>query len=131
MLGAVGPDPLSVFEHRPRLGEVAVDLAVKVITVGDDHERPVAGELPQDLLREEDHRVALAGALRVPEDAELALIVLDLLDGGDGIVHAEELVVLGDELVQIALRLVVDREVLNEVKELRVVRRRPGSSCPG
>ena len=97
-LTAVSPDPLFVFQHCSCVGEVAVDLAVQVVTVGDDHERPVAGNLPQHLLGEEDHRIALAGTLRVPEHAELALVLLDVLDGGDGVVDAEELVVLGDEL---------------------------------
>ena len=102
-LAAVGPDPLLVFQHRSGVGEVAVNLPVQIFTVGDDHERPVAGDLPQNLLAEEDHRIALAGTLRVPEDAELALVGLDVLHGGDGIVHAKELVVLGDELGEFAL----------------------------
>ena len=49
-LAAVGPDPLFVFEHGSGVGEVPVDLAVQVLTVGDDHERPVAGNLSQHLL---------------------------------------------------------------------------------
>jgi hypothetical protein len=60
-------------------GEVLVDLVVQVLAVGDDHEGPVAGQLAQHLLGEEDHRVALAAALGVPEDAQLALVLADLL----------------------------------------------------
>ena len=52
-------------------GELLVRLLVEVVPVGDDDEGPVARHRPQDLLREEDHRDRLAGALGVPEDPEL------------------------------------------------------------
>ena len=68
---AVGPC-MGLFDHA-RIREVIVDLVVEFVPVGDDDERPVAGNLPQDLLGEEDHRVALATALRVPEDTEPSL----------------------------------------------------------
>ena len=67
----------------PAASEGLVDLLVQLVAVGDDHEGPVAGELAQDLLGEEDHREAFAAALRVPEDAELALAVAELVHGGD------------------------------------------------
>ena len=114
MLAAVG---LALLGDGPRVAEVLVDLVVEVVPVGDDEERPVAGHLPQHLLREEDHRKALAAPLRVPEDAQPALVGLDLLQSGDGVVHAEELVVLGDDLDQSALGVVEDGEVLHQVEE--------------
>ena len=130
MLGALRPDALLVFKHRSRRGEVPVDLPVEVFSVGDDYERPVAGKLPQHLLREEDHRIALARTLRVPEDAELALILLDFLHGADGAVHAEELVVLGDQLGGLALASLKIVKFSTKSSS-RASRRRPGSSCPG
>ena len=57
----------------PGIGEVIVDLIVKFDPVGDDDKRPVTGNFPQDFLGEEDHRVTLATALRVPEDPEPSL----------------------------------------------------------
>ena len=83
-----------------RAREVLVDLPIEVFAIGDDEERPVAGHFAQDLLREEDHAVTLAAALRVPEDAQLALIrsrTSCVFDGLDGAIDAEVLMVLGDE----------------------------------
>ena len=58
-------------------------------------------------------------ALRVPEDAEPPLIVLDLADGCDGVIDAEELVVLSDLLDEPAAYFFKDREVLDDVEEPR------------
>ena len=52
-------------------------------------------QLAQHLLREENHRKRLAAALRVPEDAQLALVFSDILHGFEGVVDAQVLVVLG------------------------------------
>ena len=60
MVGTLRPDVLFLLNHRAGRGEVLVDLSVEVFAVGDDEERPVAVELPMNLLREEDHREALA-----------------------------------------------------------------------
>jgi hypothetical protein len=79
MLRTLCPKAFLVFEDRTRRGEVAIDLSIKVIQMRNNYECPVAGEFPQDFLREENHRETLAGALRVPEHAELALLFLDLL----------------------------------------------------
>ena len=81
--------------HRAGGLEGLGDLVVQLHAVGDDHEGPVARHLAQHLLREEDHREALAAALRVPEDAAAPVARLARLEHrGDGVVHAEELVVL-------------------------------------
>jgi hypothetical protein len=45
--GALRANPLLVFEQCAGVGEVAVDLPVQVFPVGDDHEGPVARNLPQ------------------------------------------------------------------------------------
>ncbi len=86
-----------------------MDLVVELFAVGDDDEGPVAGFLAEDLLGEEEHGEGFAGTLGVPEDAELALAVAELVHGGDGALDAEELVVLGDELDGAALDIGVER----------------------
>src|SRR2546425_10841280 len=55
--------------HRAARGERLGDLVVQFHAVRDDHERPVAFHLAQNLLREEHHRQALAAPLRLPEHA--------------------------------------------------------------
>ena len=57
-----------------RAREVLVDLPIEIVAIGDDEERPVAGHFAMNLLREEDHAVTLAAALRVPEDAQPSTI---------------------------------------------------------
>ena len=99
------------------------DLVVQLLAVGDDHEGGTAQHLAQHLLREEHHRQALARALRVPEHAQaLALLLLGLAQlhqPRDGLVHAQELVVLGGLLDQPALALLEHREVLDVIQQPR------------
>lgn len=125
---AVGPDPLFVFQKCSRVGKVAVNLAVQVVTVGYDHEGPIAWDGSQHLLAEEHHRVAFPGTLRVPENAELALIVFDAFDGGDGVVYTKELVILGYELREFTFGLVVDREIFQEVEQFPFLTGAPSPS---
>ena len=95
--------------------EIAVDLPVQVLAVGDDDEAVVALALAEDLAGVEDHRKALARALGVPEDAELAAEFLAAQELVEALVHADELVVLGDDLLGV---LVVDDKVLDVVEQL-------------
>ena len=106
-----------LFGDRSGIGEILVDLVVELLPVGDDDEGPVAGNLTQHLLGEEDHRDALAAPLRVPEDAQLALVVPCLLQRLDGVVDAEELVVLGQNLDQPTLRLHEEGEILDQIEQ--------------
>ena len=53
--------------------EIPIDLSVQVFAIRHYHEGEIARLLPENLASIEDHREALARALRVPEDAELAL----------------------------------------------------------
>jgi hypothetical protein len=78
-----------VFGHRTRLGEGLVYLPIQVLPVRYDQECPVPRHFPQHLLREEQHRKALAAALRVPEDAQPALISANLLHGFDGAIRTQ------------------------------------------
>ena len=57
----------------------------------------------------------------MPEDAELALARLAVAVGFDRVVHAEELVVLGEDLVDAAIGVVVEDEVFQQVEEIRFV----------
>ena len=99
--------------------ELLVDLIVQLVAVGDDDEGPVAGQRAQDLLREEQHRETLAAALGVPEHAEPPALFLQLANRVDRAVDAEILVVLGDDLGEVALQLLEGGEVLDEVEQAR------------
>ncbi len=107
--------------------EGLADLVVQLLAVRHDHEGATAQHPAQHLLREEHHRQALARALRVPEHAQA--LAFQLLAGfvnsaqfhqpRDGLVHAQELVVLGRLLDQAALALLEDGEVLDVVQQPR------------
>ena len=108
--------------HRAAGLEGLGDLVVQLHAVGDDHEGPVAGHLAQHLLREEHHREALAAALRLPEHAAAPVAQLaGFQHRGDGVVHAEELVVLAENLDQPGLVLGEQREVLHQIEQARRV----------
>ena len=117
MLGVAGADISVGFGDGLGIGEVFVDLVVEVVAIGDDEEGPVTGNFTQDFLAEEDHGVAFAAALGVPEDAELTVVVLDFADGLDGLVDAEELVVFGDDFDERAFSGIEKGVVFDEVEE--------------
>ena len=94
--------------------EVPVNLPVQIVAVGHHHEGEIARLFAEDFAGIEDHREALARALRVPEHAELALQFLALEECLVGPVHADELVVLRDDLL---LVLVVEDEVLDVIQQ--------------
>jgi len=122
MLPAVG---LAFFGGDAAVAEAAVNLVVEFFPVGDDQERPVAGNLSQHLLGEERHRQRLAAPLRVPEDPQPSLVGLDLVQSGDSIVHTQKLVVLGRDLDQPTLRFIEEAEVLYQVQKPSFVARSP------
>ena len=109
------------FAHCAGRLEGLGDLVVQLHPVGHDHERPVPRHLAQHLLREEHHRKALATALRLPEHAAAPAAGLAGREHrGDGIVDAEELVVLADDLHQSGLVLGEEREVLHHIEQSRL-----------
>jgi len=67
----------------------------------------------------------------VPEDTEATLILFDLLNSLKDIVHAEVLVVLGQDLVKTACRLPVEDEVLHQIQESRRVAGSPDDRFQG
>ena len=62
-------DPALVLAHRAHGFEGLRDLVIQLDPVGHDDERPVALNVPQDLLCQENHGQALARTLGVPKDA--------------------------------------------------------------
>ena len=66
-------DPALGFAHRAHHFEGLRDLVIQLDPVGHDDERPVALDMPQDLLREEDHRQALPRSLGVPKDTATSM----------------------------------------------------------
>ena len=103
--------------HRAGGLEGLGDLIVQFHAVGDDDKGPVAGQLAQHLLREEHHRETLAAALRLPEHAAAPVTQRARVEHrGDGVVDAEVLVVLADDLHQPGLVFGEQREVLHQIK---------------
>ena len=121
---ACGAALVLVVVHQPAPRERLVDLRIKLIAVGQDQEREVATKLAVHLAREIDHRVALARTLRVPEHAQLAARALAITHSLYRAVHAEELVVAGEDLRHGSRRLVIDDEILEEVEQIRL------GTCP-
>jgi len=72
VFAALSPNALFRFRYCAAAGKVLVDLIVEIIAVGDDYKRPIARQLAQNLLREENHREAFPASLRVPEDTQAA-----------------------------------------------------------
>ena len=72
-----------------------VNLGVQILTVGQNQKREIAAELAMNLAGKKYHRVALAGALGMPEYPQPALPVLAILHRLDGPIDAQELVVAG------------------------------------
>src|SRR5712692_2746874 len=98
MLAAGSPARVLLVVYQPAAGEGLVDLGVEVVAIGENEKRVIPAKLAVHLAREKRHRIRLAGTLRVPEHAELALPHLPLTQGLNGPVHAEELVVARKDL---------------------------------
>ena len=101
-------------------GERLVDLRVEFVAVGQNQEREVAADLAVNLSREIDHRITLARSLRVPEHAQLAVRGRAVFHRLHRAVHAEELVVAGENLRNSSRRFVIDDEILEEVEQIRL-----------
>ena len=109
------------FSQRSSIGELRVRLVIEVRTVGDDDEGPVARDLPQHFLGEEEHRHRLTRALRVPEDSKPPAILFRAATNDsqalDGVVDPQVLVVLRHELYEALWALLEGHEVLHEIEE--------------
>ena len=116
------------FGDRAGVQEVAVNLPVQIVAVRHDHEREIARLFAEDFAGVENHRETLARTLRVPEHAELALQFFALEERIVGAVHADKLVVLGDDLLVV---LVVEDEVLDVIQQPAAGGTNPQSHPPG
>ncbi len=119
MLAALRLHRLAQLRQFAAGGEGPGDLAVEFGAVGDDEKGPVARLLAQNLAGEEQHRQALARALRVPEDAEPALVLGDVVDRLQRAIDAEQLVGLRQLLDQAELALLEGDEILDKVEKPR------------
>jgi len=73
-------------------------------------------------LCEEHHREAFAAALRLPEHAAASVAELARFEHrGDGVVHAEKLVVLADDLDQPGLVFGKQREIFGQIEQAGAV----------
>ena len=123
--GGVGVD-VRLAADRAGVDERAVELIVELLAVGDHDERPPAGDEAEHLLREPQHREALACALRVPEDAELLIARrANPLERLHRRVYAEVLVVTRERLDEAAGLLAVRDEALDEIEQARRLARSP------
>ena len=94
--------------------KIAVYLPVQIIAVSHYNKGEVAGLLAEYCARVKDHRETLARSLRVPEHAELAMKFLAPEKGFISPVHADELVVLSDDLLAVP---VVENEILYIIQQ--------------
>src|SRR5487761_2303992 len=109
---------VGIFGYRTAGSKRLGNLIIQLHAVGDDYESPVAGNLAQHLLREKYHRKALARTLSLPEHTTTTMAFLPRLErSADGIVHADELMVLPDDFCQPALVLRKQRVILHQVEQ--------------
>ena len=93
-------------------------MVIQFHTVCHHHEGPVTGEFPQHLLGKKHHGKAFAAALGLPEYATPAMALLaGFQHGSDGIVHAQELVVLPQYLDQACLVFGKKGEVFHQIQQ--------------
>ena len=94
--------------------EIAVDLAVQVLPVGDHHKGVVAGQFSEDFAGVKDHGETLARPLGMPEHPQLALLFRPVQEHVIGLVDANKLVVLGDDFLVL---LIAEDEVFDVVQQ--------------
>src|SRR5438128_516062 len=70
MFTILSTDTVFLFDNCTNLRKVLIDLVVKLGSVRYDKKSKVPGQFPQNLLREEHHRIAFAASLCVPENTE-------------------------------------------------------------
>ena len=112
------------FTHRTRRLERLGNLIIQFDTVCDNHKRPVAFHLAQNFLSEEYHCEAFPASLCLPKNATPPITQFPCGEhGGDGVVHAENLVILTDDLHESGLVFREHREVFKNIQEPYLVAR--------
>src|SRR5438034_3166462 len=102
--------------HSPNAGKRFVDLVIEIVAVGHYHKGPVSWDLAQYFLRKEDHRETLATALCMPENAQPSLVLANRVYSFKGVIYAKILVILRDNLPDIAARIAEQRKILHDVQ---------------
>ena len=103
----------------PTPGEPITYLFVQLVAIGDDHKREIAGEFAEYLRTEKHHRKALPAPLRMPEDSYFPAIFLTILEVFDSFVDAEILMILGEDFDHLAMRVVEEYEIFDNIQKSR------------
>ena len=111
---------------QPGMGEGSGNLRVQLLAIRDDDHAGVAvPQLHQDILRQHDHGQALAAALRMPNDAALAVVVLVAFgDGLHDFPDGEELLIAAD-LLHVGVE---ENEIANQLEHALTAEQRDGVS---
>ena len=97
-------------------GKLAVELIVQIISVGDDNNGWAFQSLLQ-IVGVENHRQGFPAALRMPENAALAVCLGRVLGGRDGLFDGEILMISGKDFERIlAIHIEADK-VFKDVEE--------------
>ena len=107
------------------------DLCVQLLPVCEHHKGGRAVKFPADLLGQEQHGIALAASLGVPEHAQLAVSELALLVDLHRLVDAEILVVPGQNFGSVPAGVVKENEVLKQIHEIALVADAPQHGFQG
>src|SRR6266568_8948709 len=105
------------FSYRAHILEGLINLVVQFLAVCDDKKCPVAWDFTQHLLREEDHRIAFATTLRMPEHAQASLVFAQGANSFQRIIDTQKLVVFGDEFDRSATCTAKEDEIFHNIQQ--------------
>src|SRR6266568_1513375 len=105
------------FSYRAHVLEGLINLVVQFLAICDDKKRPVAWNLAQHLLREEDHRVAFTAALRMPEHTQASPVLAQGAHSIQRIVDTQKLVIFGDEFDRSAACAAKKGEIFYDIQQ--------------
>ena len=103
-------------EHSTVFKRIA-NLFVQFVTVCEDDDCGRTFCTTANLLRQEQHRVAFAAPLRMPENAQLAIAKFAVFVCFERLVYTKILVVAGENLDRISIGMIVKNEIRQQVKE--------------
>lgn len=130
---AAGGNKLAGFglAQQAAIFEGVTDLLVQLIPVSEDDNGGRACELPSDLLGQEHHGIALAAALGVPEDAQLAVVQFSGLVSLHCLVDTKILMIAGQDLGSAPAGVVIEDEVLQQIQKVFLFAYTPQHSLQG
>src|SRR6266571_6462391 len=105
------------FSYRAHILEGLINLVVQFLAICDDKKCPVARDFAQHLLREEDHRIAFATTLRMPEHTQASLVFAQGANSFQSIVDTQKLVVFGDEFDQSPTSAAKQSEIFYNIQQ--------------